>query len=244
MALGVEFPPLPTSLVQKLMRRDRSERPVTPPRRPQTAKAQELVRSRSRSRSSQRVVAQSDSFQRRWPSLERPPVAASSGSAVEREAPPAVIGTSLSRDVPEGYGCWDWEDDAHRHLEMQMAEDFSMPWNTRGPPSPMNDGPLLWKHMPFNSEKNCWGYWHRSQLPKEYTFRDWWSEEALELEAKFAREYSIPWQFRGPPTGPPPNEPRKMWRGRAWRPGSQKWMCRGGTHLAEHDAKFRKSKKK
>ena len=229
---------MPTSLVQKLMRRDRSERPVTPPRRPQTAKAQELVRSRSRSRSSQRVVAQSDS------SLERPPVAASSGSAVEREAPPAVIGTSLSRDVPEGYGCWDWEDDAHRHLETQMAEDFSMPWHTRGPPSPLDGGPLLWKHMPWNSEKSCWGYWSRSQLPKAYTFSNWWSPQALELEARFAREFNIPWPLRGPPHGPPANEPRKMWRGRAWRPGSKKWMCRGGTHLEEREAKFRKAEKK
>jgi hypothetical protein len=94
------------------------------------------------------------------PSAEPPLVAVSSGSAAEREATPAEIGTSLSIDVPEGYGRWDWEDDdAHRHLEMQMAEDFSMPWHTRGPPSPLNGGPLLWKHMPWNSEKKCWGYW-------------------------------------------------------------------------------------
>lgn len=179
------------------------------------------------------------------PKAEPGLVAVKSESAAEREATPAEIGTSLSTDVPEGYGCWDWEDDdAHRHLEMQMAEDFSMPWHTRGPPSPLDGGPLLWKHMPWNSEKNCWGYWCRSQLPKAYTFSNWWSTQALELEARFAREYNIPWALRGPPQGPPANEPRKLWRGRAWRPGSQKWMCRGSTHLAEHDAKFRKAEKK
>ena len=70
--------------------------------------------------------------------------------------------------------------------------------------------PDLWRDIPFNQATNSWMCKSRQQLPASYSFDDWWSDDALEEEARRAREHMIPWCFRGPPDGPGPGD-RKLW---------------------------------
>ena len=103
-------------------------------------------------------------------------------------------------------------------------------------------GPELWREIPFSSEKNYWAITCRENIPPEYAFDDWWSEESLKAEAAIAREYMLPWQLRGPPHGPQPGTPL-LWRGMEWRPNTRKWMKRAGSQLDERNLAYGKASK-
>ena len=145
--------------------------------------------------------------------------------------PPPRCQRHLGTSVPEDYGHWvDWSSNQSSMHEASIAARADMKWNQRGPPSPANGGPRLWKGIPFNTAKNCWGYTDRGQLPQEYAsiHPDWWSVANLDKEARMAHDYRIPWDLRGPPTGPIAGSPW-TWRQMNWRPQSMKWMKRGGA---------------
>lgn len=130
-------------------------------------------------------------------------------------------------------------DPVFQSIEAENAKRFNIHWSKRGPPEPA-DKSVTWKGMPWDDVKKCWRYTHRSQLPREYTdafqsYDDWWDK--LDLEASLAKEHMIPALFRGPPHGPPPQDPQRLWRGAQWRKESQKWCNRGGANLAERNAK-------
>ena len=129
--------------------------------------------------------------------------------------------------APPGYGeWWDWNDPAAIELEQTLAEQFAMKAAQRGPNPLHPDAPSRWKKIPWNREKGSWQFSAREQLPKEYAELDLWT--ALDEEAEVARRFQIPWNLRGPPTGPVPGKP-KLWRGMQWRPNARKWMSRGGA---------------
>ena len=132
------------------------------------------------------------------------------------------------RKLPAGYGSWDdWNDPESVEREEQLANANRIEWASRGPVSEEHGGPRLWNGMPFNTEKGCWGYSSRDQLPREYLeISDFWSEEGLKLEHELVYKYRIPWQLRGPPGGE--RFPGDTWRNLTWRAGAKKWMLRGG----------------
>ena len=109
-----------------------------------------------------------------------------------------------------------------------MATESGLKWEFRGP-NPFNPNTdQFWNGPPFNYEKGVWGFWDRSQLPKEYTqLTDWWSDATLALEAELSKRFHIPWALRGPPNGPEGG--RLTWRGMHWRPQARKWMNRKGN---------------
>jgi hypothetical protein len=136
------------------------------------------------------------------------------------------------------YGKWDdWDDPETQRQEKELAETHNLKWSQRGPLPPHKGGPTLWMNLPYNQEKGCWGYTNRWQLPACYAFPDWWSNGALEAEGKMAVEYHIPWNLRGPPTGPVDGSPQ-LWRGMIWRGKACKWMSRGGKNLETRKAKY------
>ena len=107
--------------------------------------------------------------------------------------------------VPDGYGQWgNWDDPENMAKEDDMALEQHMYFRDRGPLPPHLGGPETWMGIPFNTKKNQWGCSHRSQLPAEYAFDDWWAEESLGLEHRLAKKHHIAWDLRGPPNGPVP----------------------------------------
>ena len=141
-------------------------------------------------------------------------------------------------ELPLGYGNWlDWDDEQALQEEAELALKHKMPTRIRGPASPLQGGPELWRDIPWNIDKGCWLFSARRQLPITYQFEDWWSEESLKEEARLAVRHMIPWSLRGPPNGPQPGGP-KTWRDMAWRAGSCKWMSRGGQTKDARDAKY------
>lgn len=133
--------------------------------------------------------------------------------------------------LPEGYGYWeDWDDPQAIKEESAIAAEFKMKMSDRGPPPPARGGPELWRDMAFDPNKNRWCWRLREELPQEYRdwvlARDWTSEAGLKLEAELAAKYCVPWALRGPPA--PCNGGPALWRNMQWRPGTQKWMSRGG----------------
>ena len=157
----------------------------------------------------------------------------------------AVVTPALSpaSELPRGYSWVDWNEPEALLQEATLAEEHKIPMKMRGPCSPMHGGPDLWRDIPFNEKANAWMYTSRDQLPASYRFDDWWSEDALNEEARLAREHLIPWCFRGPPDGPGPGN-RKLWRGLEWRPKKKQWMNRGGKRLEARNHLFGKGSAK
>jgi hypothetical protein len=129
-------------------------------------------------------------------------------------------------------------------IEAETAEKFGIHPHQRGPAEPA-DKSATWKGMVWDDVQKRWRYTHRSQLPREYydafpTYSDWWTKQ--ELEAKLARDLMIPALLRGPPHGPPPEDPERTWRGSKWRKESQKWCNRAGKTLEVRNQIYRKLK--
>ena len=157
-------------------------------------------------------------------------VVASQPNALSQTAP--KIRSCLCLDpsiLPFGYG--DWEDWNHPFAivrEEQLALEHDLSSVHRGPNPEHPNSPCFWKNIPFDSKKQVWGCWSRTQLPRDYTaITDWYSDLGLLHESQVARRYHIAWSLRGPPNGPPSEGP-KMWRGMIWRPSTEKWMSRAG----------------
>ena len=145
-------------------------------------------------------------------------------------------------NIPE-YAWVDWNDPQALIEEEMLAKKHGIENKERGP-APFPNGPELWRGMPFKLPEGCWGYWNRQQLPANYKFDDWWSEESLREEARLAKEHMIPWSLRGPPNGPGPGRDRRHWRGLRWRPKKMQWMNRGGEDLATRTQVHHKGKHK
>ena len=131
-------------------------------------------------------------------------------------------------------------DPVFQKIEAENAKRFGIPPHQRGPPEPA-DKSTTWKGMIWDDTKKQWRYTHRSQLPREYydafpTYDDWWTK--LELEAELAWDLMIPALLRGPPHGPPPEDPRRTWRNSKWRKEAQKWCNRAGQHQGARNAVF------
>ena len=137
-----------------------------------------------------------------------------------------------SDELPGDYGDWeDWDDPANLAKEASIAHRESLLWSQRGPLPPIRGGPMTWMGYPFNEKKCLWGWEHRAQLPGEYfhaAHLGWWTAAGLAWEEKMAEKYSIPWDLRGPPTGPGPNDPT-IWNGKKWRPNACRWATSGGV---------------
>ena len=123
--------------------------------------------------------------------------------------------------LPRGYIWSDWNTPEALAEEAELAELHCIGDHFRGPVPPHEGGPETWRSMPWDYEHGYWRHRHRESLPAEYAFEDWWDEESLKQESLLARWFMIPWDLRGPPTGPAPNKSR-TWRGRVWRCG--RWM--------------------
>ena len=141
--------------------------------------------------------------------------------------------------LPAGYGAWeDWNDPLSVELEEVIATEHNLPLAHRGPNPDHPNSPERWRGIPFNTRKRQWAFWNREHLPDEYKqITDWFSAEGLEEENRIAKNFHIPWQFRGPPTGPQLGGP-KLWRGMGWRPGTMKWMKRSGKNLEQRSNKY------
>ena len=147
-------------------------------------------------------------------------------------------------DVPQDYGNWpDWNADSAVLHEQALSDLHGLRFWMRGPVGPQDGGPMVWKGIPWDYKKGCWGFTSREQLPREYSFQDWWSEEALRDEQEIAMRYHIPWGLRGPPNGPDTRRGLFLWRSRKWRANTRMWMNSGGGGKDCRQAKFGKSSK-
>ena len=136
-----------------------------------------------------------------------------------------------SDEVPQGYGYWkDWNATKSIDEERAMAAEHRMKMSTRGPTPANFGGPEIWMGLPFDEAKHCWGFSNWKDLPAEYfawyNSGDYCSKESLNREADLADRWLLPWNLRGPP-GPDKGGP-SVWRHLHFRPGTQKWMNRGG----------------
>ena len=134
---------------------------------------------------------------------------------------PMVFPHAQAWRLPRGYIWSDWNTPEALAEEAELAELHCIGDHFRGPVPPHEGGPETWRSMPWDYEHGYWRHRHRESLPEEYAFDDWWDEESLKQESHLAKWYMIPWDLRGPPTGPAPNKPR-TWRDRVWRRG--RWM--------------------
>ena len=145
-------------------------------------------------------------------------------------------------NIPE-YAWVEWNDPAALLEEEKLAKKHKIKNKHRGL-VPYPNGPELWRDMLFSFDKGLWGYRYRHQLPANYKFDDWWSEDSLKEEARLAFKHMIPWSLRGPPNGPGLDPDRQRWRGLAWRPNSKKWMSRDGDNLETRNHVHHKGKHK
>ena len=146
-------------------------------------------------------------------------------------------------NIPE-YAWVDWNDPVALKQEEVLAKKHGIKNKDRGPAPGHVGHDELWRDMPFNPKAGHWGYWDRKQLPANYKFDDWWSEESLREEARLAKEHMIPWSLRGPPNGPGLDPDRQRWRGLQWRANSKQWMNRGGDNLETRNHVHHKGKHK
>ena len=160
-----------------------------------------------------------------------------------RRAPITPVAPLVDRSLlPKGYGDWDdWNSEAAIAKESELAEVAELKMYMRGPLPSASGGPELWKGITFDEDKNMWIFSSRKTIPPEYAFQDWWAKDSLIEESRLARYYHIPWNLRGPPSGP--SGGHVTWRGLQWRAGQQKWMVRGGKNKDMRDKFYRASKR-
>ena len=60
----------------------------------------------------------------------------------------------------------------------------------------------------------------------------------LREENEAAKAVGVKWQHRGPPPDPDVPLEEQRWRGLRFRPGSGKWMNRGGANKEWHTAHY------
>ena len=148
-------------------------------------------------------------------------------------------------EVPDEYGDWDdWDHDNTILTEQAIADLHGLKFWQRGPVGPLEGGPVTWKGIPWNADKQCWGWTSRDQLPPQYAFDDWWSDESMKEELALTLRLHIPWNLRGPPDGPDEARGLYTWGSRKWRPNTKMWMNAGGKKKEQRDARFSKGKGK
>ena len=127
------------------------------------------------------------------------------------------------------YGFWiNWEDATSAAAEEVLAERGNLKNSERGPhPRHCTE----WKEMTYNSANGRWEHKSRNELPKSYmdwkrSF-DWYSDHSRNREAFLAKQFLIPWKFRGP-DGPEHGGP-DVWNTCPWNARKNAYHQRAGN---------------